>query len=183
LTPIVTNLGTALIIFVVSLFNNRVRDWLFPPEVIQEYPLFCTAEPYINISNHQLIVDFFIINKTKNGYSRQNLVQILHQLNPDPNLSLSPDIELKYLLPLGTMMQPYLEPDFNDGKGNIVPTLDENSKTIKIRVNDIKPRAIVKVSIPIAGLPEQESSNIRRTRKDKIPLAYDDYEEGCYKRS
>jgi hypothetical protein len=168
--PVIVNVCTALVLFMAAMMFKPVRQWLFPPEDIREYPLICTAEPVIDTANNELIVEFFIINRSKDEYSREDLSQFLVTRNPDPGVTISPDIELKYWRivddkPLGRIGKPYLEADFNRGKGEVNAVVDEKENTVRIRMDHINRRAIIKVSIPIFDLPGLEGMDVQRTNK------------------
>ncbi len=183
-SPILVNLFTAFVLFLVGLFFPPIRNFFFPNE-IKEYPLFCIAEAYVKQPDHKLIVEFFIINRTEEILSRQRLIELLQDYNPDPSTPVSPDIELRFNQRQhgGKLGKPYLEEDFNDKKGDV--RLDtQQLNVVNITIDKIVERAIMKVSIPIIDIPElaEVAEDIDRTTKVAIPFNYRDYEEGCYKR-
>ncbi len=185
--PVVINVTTALVLFLAALMFKPVRHWLFPPETIAAYPLLCTAEPFAKPGSGVLHVEFFIINRTRDTYSREDLARFLATHNPDPSVTPSPDITLTYWRlvdgrPVGRIGRPSLDRDFNYGKGEVSAVVDEKLNRVKISVGHINPRAIIKVSIPIHDLPDLADMDIRRTDKAMIPLEFHDYEQGCYGR-
>lgn len=185
--PVVVNVTTALALFLAALMFKPVRHWLFPPETIAAYPLLCTAEPFAEPGSDVLRVEFFIINRTRDEYSREDLVRFLATHNPDPGATLSPDIALTYWRlvdgrPVGRIGQPYLDKGFNYGKGEVSAVVNEKKNLVNISVGHINPRAIIKISIPIFDLPGLADMDIRRTNKAMIPLEFHAYEQGCYGR-
>jgi hypothetical protein len=160
-----------------------IRQFLFSKPSIKEYPLYCTAEAYTNRSNNELIVEFFIINRSKDDLQRQRLIELLQDFNPDPSTPISPDIMLKFNPEtfgggkLGTLNK---EEDFNRGKGYIVPKVNPQKNTVTITINSIVERAIMKVSIPVVDIPDLQDRDIKRTTRGAIPFNFRDYEEGCY---
>jgi hypothetical protein len=185
--PVLVNLSTALILFLVMLTFKPVRYWLFPPETIQNYPLISTAEPYVNDSKDKLIIDYFIINRTGKEYTREDLVSLLELHNPNPDLSPSPDIELRYNRfagqdPIGRIDSVYVDSAFNDTKGNLTAEVDKESNTVRIKIDYIAPRAVLKVNIVVADLPDLDVIDIKRTDKITVPLDYHRYQDACYTR-
>lgn len=178
LVPVLVNLTTASLLFATSLVFRPVRQWLFPPERTLEYPLICTAEPYVTDSGEKLTVDFFIINRTGEEYIREQLVQFLKTQNPDPQSSPSPDIRLNYYRKVGNIESATADTEFNDDKGDLRVSLDKVSNQIQIIVRKIQLRAVLKVNIVVAGLPDVRGVN--RMTKQQIPFHYEAYQDACY---
>lgn len=183
LSPVLVNISTAFILFLVALTFEPVRSMLFPSKEIEEYPLFCTAEAYKDSSNEKLIVDYYVINRTGEEYTREKLSALLKTLNPEPDRSLSPDIELKYSRSVGQIDTAYADRNFNDIKGDLKVEIDRNQRTkvVMIRINSIAPRAILKATIVVSGLPGFEKLEIHRTTEAAIPFNISDYKKKCYK--
>ncbi len=180
--PIFVSLSTALLIFLGSLSFAPVRAWLFPPERIGDYPLISTAEPHVAKEGKKLIVDFFIINRTKDAYTREQLARLLQSRNTGSGSKPSPDIALKYWRKEGKIENVFLEQEFNDQKGQLDIAFQPGSDTVSIKIVDIAERAVMKVSIVIVGLPEIEHGTVTRMTKSAVPLLYEDYQDACYTR-
>jgi hypothetical protein len=185
LRPIINSLLTALLLLASSLLFKPVRTFLFPSPEVKEYPLHCTAEPYLDPSGKRLLVDFFIINRTGKDYSREDLESILRANNPDPSAALSPDIVLKYSnlvngRPIGSIEEVLEDADFNRDKGEIV--LDHRADLASLRINSIAERAVMKVTLRIVGLPDLQNSGVSRMAKNLVPVDFRPYEAGCYTR-
>ncbi len=187
LRPLVAKLLTGFVIFLISLAFAPVRHLLFPPSVIKEYPLICTAEPYVLDESGTLGVDLFIINRTGKEYSREDLFLFLESNKRDPESELSPDIELKYSRRadgdfIGRVENVHEDKEFNRGKGNLEYFFDEERNSIHVRLNEIKARAVMKVTIIVVELPDLDPKYITRMTKIAIPFDYRDYEASCYTR-
>jgi hypothetical protein len=185
LRPVLTTLLTALILFASSMLFKPVRAFLFPSPDVKEYPLYCTAEPYLGPSGKDLLVDFFIINRTNDEYSREQLSSILQSGNRDPDVVLSPDISLKYSRridgrPVGKVEEVLLDRDFNLNKGELA--IDRRDDSVSIKINRVGERAVMKVTIRVTGLPDLENSAVTRMAKGLVPLDFRRYQDGCYTR-
>lgn len=185
LRPIINSLMAALLLFASSLLFKPVRTFLFPSPEVKEYPLHCTAEPYLDPSGQFLLVDFFIINRTGKEYSREDLENILRANNPDPSIVMSPDIVLKYSnlvngRPIGRIEEVLENSDFNHDKGEIV--LNHRADLASLRINSIAERAVIKVTLKIAGLPDLQNAGVSRMAKNLVPVNFRPYEAGCYTR-
>ena len=185
LRPIINSLLTALLLLASSLLFKPVRTFLFPSPEVKEYPLDCTAEPYLDPSGKLLLVDFFIVNRTGKEYSREDLENILRVNNPDPSTALSPDIVLEYSnlvngRPIGSIEGVLEDADFNRDKGEIV--LDHRADLVSLRINRIAERAVMTVTLRVAGLPDLQNSGVSRMAKNLVPVDFRAYEAGCYTR-
>ena len=184
LRPILTTLLTAIILFTASLLFKPVRSFFFPSEV-KEYPLHCTAEPYVDASREFLLVDFFIINHTNNEHTSDELNSFLETHNSNPDAHLSPDITLKYSRmlngrPLGRFETVVVDDDFNRDKGELA--VDKKADQLSISVKRIASWAVMKVTIRVAGLPDLDSAHFSRMAKVKVPFDFQEYQDGCYSR-
>ncbi len=185
LRPVLTSLLTALILFAGSLLFKPIRTFLFPSQEVKEYPLYCTAEPYLEPSGKDLLVDFFIINRTNEEYSREKLDSILRSGSHDSDIVLSPDIRLKYSRrvdghPIGKVEEALLDKEFNLNKGEL--DIDRRDDLVSIKVNRVAERAVMKVTIRVTGLPDLQNSAVTRMAKGLVPLDFRRYQDGCYTR-
>ncbi|MGM0914262.1 MAG: hypothetical protein ACQEXC_09535 [Pseudomonadota bacterium] len=185
--PITVNLLSAGLLFMASLLLEPVRNFVFPPEVIPDYPLFCTVEPWLDPDREALVVDLFIINTTQNDYTHADLQRLLDTRKLDPKSSLSPDLVLSYWRKLdetviGTVGKPDRYPVFNLGKGEVEVGVNEATNQVRIRLERISPRAVIKVGLPTHNPPDIETMAVQRTNKSIIPFDFMPYEEHCYTR-
>lgn len=185
LRPILLTVLTTAVLFAGSLLLKPVRSFFFPPQPAGNYPLQCTAEPYLDASGEVLLVDFFIMNRTDTEYSRDDLKTILRTANPDPESGWSPDIRLSYTRlvdgkPLGEVARALADQEFNGGKGDLQVSAAADS--VSIKVNRIARRAIMRVTIGVAGVPDLRDSAVVRTAKGMVPFDFQRYEDSCYSR-
>jgi hypothetical protein len=186
LYPVSVNLSTAILLFLVMMPFERVRELFFPPREIPGYPLISRAEPYLSDSGDELIIDYFIINRSEDSHTRETLQNFLSQNNPNSQKDLSPDIKLKYTrlignTRIGRIESVYADTNFNDNKGNLTPIINGESNTVEIRINKIEGYAILKVIILIADLPDL-GRKIDRTAYKAAPFNFEDYRDACYSR-
>lgn len=184
LRPVTTSLLTALILFAASLTFRPVRAFLFPPRVVTEYPLICTAEPYLDQAKKQVLVDFFIVNRTGNLYSREELSALLHAHSQDQTAQPSPDIHLRHARyvdgkPIGRIENVLLDKEFNRGKGAL--RIDRDGDFLSILVDSIEQRAIMKVTFVLEPF-NVDPSVVLRTAKVIVPFDFRQYEDACYTR-
>lgn len=179
LRPIVVSVTTALVLFLASLTFTPVRSFLFGG--LQDYPIYCVAEPYRHRMNPTtLIIDFFVINRTSSEYTAENLMTFLRTRHAE---GASPDIDLIYRRTgkrgdIGRVFSVTIDPDFNSGKGDIRGEFTGND--VRIRIDHIEARAVMKVTIVVANLPNLEG--ISRTAKGAVPFDIDKYEIACHNR-
>jgi hypothetical protein len=130
-------------------------------------------------------VDFFIVNVTDRSYSRDDLNTMLQVLNRNPEVTLSPDIYLKYNRmvngqPRGYIERIVIDREFNPAdKGELVAELDKND--VSIKVQRIREWAVMKATISIGGLPMLEVP-VSRMAKGSVPFDFEQYQSGCYSR-
>ena len=173
LRPVVANLLTAAIAFVVALFNDQFRGLVFG-RAIEDYPLICRAEAYTT-PQKTLAVDLLIINRSEKGYSRDELIKFLKDKGLDTRTSV-PELKLKFWRDIGRFGSPTQE-DFNVEKGTLVVTLDEDRRGSTIVVQQIDARAILKVVYPIEGIPDRPEN---RATDTAVPFTIDTYLDACY---
>lgn len=180
LRPVLVTILTTCVLFVGSLAFKPIRSFLFPPEAIPDYPLYCTAEAYVRTdqSPPALGVDFFIINRTGKEYSRQELEDFLREHRRDEPTH-SPDISLKYSRAIGKVDRAYPDEEFNADKGDVKVILE--GTTLRIVPDYVAPRAVLKISMVVADLPVLES--VTRGTRGAVPFDdLDTYQRGCYSR-
>ncbi len=180
LRPVFITVLTTCILVVGSLVFKPIRSFLFPPEAIPDYPLYCTAEAYVRAgqSPRTLGVDFFVINRTGESYRREDLQAFLRAHRPDEP-TVSPVIHLRYSRAIGKVDSFVFDREFNADKGEVQIVAEGTG--LQIVVDYIEPRAVLKISIEIAGLPSLGS--VTRATRGAVP--FDDletYERGCYSR-
>ncbi len=180
LRPISVNVLTAFILFFLAIiFKPFIMDFFQTPS-IQEYSLLCTAEPYNTESINQMHIDLFIVNKSGVKKTHQNLVNDLKILNNEKNCILSPDI----LLEVGNEGNLSVESDtyFNQGKGELITRYDQNKRELKVVIDHIEPRAILKAVIKVNNL-RYVSPNIHRGTKAEVIRIFknfEKYQDKCY---
>lgn len=181
LARIFVNITTGLIAFLVALAFSPVRAWLFSSN-IKEYPLLCTAEPYADAEHKGLLfVDFFIINKDGNEYSRQDLLSLLRNADSDTSVSRSPDIALHYSRSFGKIERVDMNDNFNESKGRVTAkVVDPMKNAISIKIEEISARAVIKITIIISGLPSITPEGIKRVAKGVVPFDIEQYHGRCY---
>lgn len=184
--PIIINITTAVLLFLLaSAFENQVRtlfDAIFARSapVVSGYPIACVAEPYQgDPQKRSLKTDFFIINKSGDAFDSLALDALLAAGNPDKQRPLSSRIVLKVKPPASVVV---LEEDqmFNDEKGRLLVSWDDEKRTIEITIARIEPRAILKVSFLFSNL-HFVSASLDRTSRTAVPID-DDYLKACYSR-
>lgn len=187
LRPIVINLATALLLFLAALGFTPIRSFLFPPDGLRDYPIYCVAEPYRNaLDPSKLNVDLFVINRTDKDYTVDDLATILATRFPGKNPPASPTIYLHYTREalgqkIGAVETVTYDADFNEDKGLIVPEIVGND--VRIRIDHIKKRAVAKVTIVVAGLPNLEgNAPVLRTAKSLVPFDIEKYQIACHDR-
>ena len=180
LRPVVVNVLTAVILFFLAVsFKPLIFDLFRGPD-IPEYPLICTAEPYRSASEKEMKIDFFVINRTDESYTREDLISELKALNPEPDRALSPDIELE--LTEEGEIHATTDRDFNNGKGELRVLYDPEIRRITIAVDRIEPRAILKAIIRVSKLRFVSQHLTRGTKGEALRILtnYEQYQDSCY---
>jgi hypothetical protein len=180
LRPLVVNVLTAVILFVLALsFKPLILDLFRSPD-IPEYPLICTAEPHKGANEKEMKIDFFVINRTGDSYSREDLISELKALNPEPDRTLSPDIKLE-LTDEGEI-HATTDEDFNQGKGELRVLHDPETRRLTVIVDRIERRAILKAVIRVSKLRFVSQHLTRGTKGEvlRILTNYEQYQDRCY---
>jgi hypothetical protein len=160
------------------MFKPLLSELIHGP-VIDKYPIICAAEPYPGLAKDELRTDFFIINRKGKAFTRTDLEVILKNFTHYEDTSPSPDIILTVR---GAEPFEVLEDgNFNRDKGHITFNSDETNRTIHIRIERIEPRAIIKYTIVVRGLP-YISTELSRMAKSSIHFDHNRYLDGCYKK-
>lgn len=178
LRPVVTSLTTAGILFLAALLNTQFRHLVFPPATVRDYPLICRAEPYMSASG-TLAIDFFIINRSDKEYSREELARLLRETQADPSRSPTPTIVLVYRRDVGEVTAVETDPEFNRGKGELNVSLAGNGSDVRIDVNRIAARALMKVVVLTRGLEDRPTN---RMTPVAVPFDFRPYQDACYGR-
>lgn len=173
LLPLSVNLLTGLIFFVsVLIFKDPIYDYFKPSEGIDIYPIYCVAEPYTD-SNGQIDVDLFIINKSHESYDENGLNVFLRiPQNNENHRNETSMIQLKWKdgFESGEILRIEKDEVFNKGKGRlIVIEPDMNKKNWAIKVEEIEPKAIIKLKIHSS----YEFAGVTRAAKSFVPFQID----------
>ncbi|UCD58465.1 MAG: hypothetical protein JSV16_04955 [Candidatus Hydrogenedentota bacterium] len=125
-------------------------------------------------------IDFFVINRTDESYTREDLITELKALNPEPDRALSPDIELE--LTEEGEIHATTDGDFNNGKGELRVLYDPETRRITVAVDRIEPRAILKAVIRVSKLRFVSQHLTRGTKGEALRILtnYEQYQDSCY---
>jgi hypothetical protein len=172
---IAASLTTALILFLASLAFAPVRQWLVPSKD-RDYPLFCTAEQVADLAGKRMLVRFYIVNRTDETLTDAKLGARLAEIDQRTGARSTAAITLKLWRDDGQIVGAGPDRDFNGDKGDlaILPI----ARGVAVTVRRIEPRAILRVTIPIAGLPDLQAEPL--SARGVIPLNIGDYAEACY---
>jgi hypothetical protein len=189
LRPVAVNLSTALVLFLSSLLFAPVRHWLFPPEIVETYPLICVVEPYLHESTKQLAVDVYVVNRRAKRYTREDLQAFLRDHYPQHTPEeVRPDFETRYMRGVGDLVKVERNKQFNRDKGELRIHEDKkDSRNIRIEVWEIEPRAIMKVTMLFEGILKnypakyKQPGGFSRAATTLIPFRYRSYAPGIFK--
>jgi hypothetical protein len=181
LRPIITSLLTACALFLISLLSPTIREWLFPGD--PNYPIDCFAE-MTTLPDNKINVEFYIINRAaedrKDEFAREDLAILL--ADRFEGLATSPDIILRPKEGATIDEVKVDEVFFNTAeKGHLLFPDKNNPKEVKIVIDRISARAILRVDI-VTSNPYIEGGPIIRLAKGRIPLNTEEYEKRCYQR-
>jgi hypothetical protein len=180
--PVLVNLTTGLIVFLVLTIFTPVGNWLFPPDVVEGYPLICRADPYPGDSAGVLNVDFFIVNANQDneGFKYAKLQKFISDNHPDPDNTSNPDIILPLRDAGGSkrILAAYPDSSFNGNKGSLDVKITDDAKSVRIRVNEIKANAILKVVMQVSGV--MGSNIITRDSYPNVPFHFGTLHSQCY---
>jgi len=171
-------LTTAFILFLASLAFAPVRHWLLPPKD-RDYPLFCTAEQVADLSTARMIVRFYIVNRADEPLTDETLGARLAEIDRRTGGQSTPVITLRLWREDGKIVAPSADRDFNGDKGEVMVRPIARGTAISIR--RIEPRAILRVTIPVAELPDLRPTPL--SARAGIPLSVSDYADACYGRT
>jgi hypothetical protein len=151
-----------------------VRRWLFP--VDSGYPIFCTAESVATKEDRKRRVEFYLINRRDEALTRSALIERLR--DRVPQTAASPDIVLKLLR--GSVDNAYSDEVFNQDKG--VLTVPQDSKVVNISIDQMAPRAMLRVVIEVSGLIEHPGTPYTRATRSGVHSLFDveQFQESCY---
>jgi len=176
LPGVAASLTTAVILFAASLSFAPVRHWLFAQDVAT-YPLICTADPVAG-PNGRRIVEFYIINRSRDNFSGEQLQQALDTALRGSGSSASAAITLPLEDQAGRIERVVADEAFNRGKGELRARIDGQS--VRIDVGEIHGGAILRVLVVVAGLPDV--GPVSRDAKLAVPFDYLGMQESCYTR-
>lgn len=158
LSPLIVNLATAAILFVVALLaRDRIVALFRKP--VERYPLYCVCEPY-NDADGRIVADLFVINLRGTTQTERSLQDFL---------SLAPDTPRSSDIRIGWNYESFeivsVTPDeaFNAGKGSVQLEV-ETPKRWRLRIQEIHGKAILKFTI--------RTDMRRETRRDSPGSAY-----------
>lgn len=166
--PVIANLTTAFLVFLLFvLFKEPIYTFIKGGLTVEEFPLYCVAEPYNN-EDGEVMSDFFIINLRGRSYTEKDLKDNLRKASPDQYIEVEPYIRIVWDRPLGKIEDITEDKNFNEKKGKIqiIPPEKENGEWI-IRITEISPKGILKLTIFT-----DYSRNMSRVHKASIPFKY-----------
>jgi hypothetical protein len=175
---IAAGLTTAFLLFLASLAFEPVRQWLFPAKD-KSYPLFCTAEQEADMATGRMMVRFYIVNRTGEEFTDETLKERLAAIDRRTGGRSTPLVTLTRWRNEGRVESAQADRVFNGDKGEI--SVRPVGSGVAIRVSHIMPRAILRVTIPVAGLPDLQPEPL--SARAIIPLNVSDYVDACYGRS
>jgi hypothetical protein len=184
LTPVAVNLITAAAIFLVSLTFTPVRNWVFDRNRYVEYPLFCTAEPYVDETiDTRLHIDFLVTNKSDKDYDPEALMEKLQEIF-GPETAWSPLIILKRKSiggsRIGELVSAEQDEAFNRGKGELVVKLDQSNANVTIEVRSISERTVLRAHILVDGIEGLSRKATDRRTNTQIPFYVKELEDKCF---
>ena len=143
----------------------------------ESYPLICIVEPYAGAEPRTIDVDFFIINLTAKEYTRVELQDLLRGLGSEPGHQQSSVIELNAKSP-AKLAAARNDTNFNEGKGKL--SIEFEDGAVRISVEKIRPRAIMKIILSISN-PHGFPGFANRVTKAMLPREFIDYQQGgCF---
>jgi hypothetical protein len=145
--PVVVNLVTALIFFVVLATGKRwIYPLIFPTPGDREYPINVSVEGF-NVGDYEVAGEIYIANLVDDPLSDAKLHEWL-DAHKDWNPNASDDrIIVEWQKNEGEMSL-VKDEDFNKNKGNLeVLSFPQNPRKWSIRVKDINRRALLRVNI------------------------------------
>lgn len=137
ITPIIVNLLTALLLFVLAILFKPIIVGLFSPKSeIKEYPLYCIVEPNNN-KEGKVVGDIFIINMTETTFYKNQLAILSKSLNPDPDSEINPDIHVENTSQSSKILSIEVDGNFNEDKG-VVDIVEEPNNHWRISIERIE---------------------------------------------
>lgn len=176
LPNVAASLTTALILFLVSLSFTPVRRWLFAGEVAS-YPLLCTADPVAGPGGRR-IVEFYVINRSPENFSQQQLQQLLDTSLEGTGAAASASIVLPFDSEIGRIERAFADDAFNRDKGVLL--VRQSERSVQLQVTQIHGGAILRAYLVLADMPD--IGPISRDAKVAVPFDYRDMQEYCYTR-
>ncbi|MBA4177692.1 MAG: hypothetical protein C0505_14220 [Leptothrix sp. (in: Bacteria)] len=121
--------------------------------------------------------DFFIVNRLGDTFTHLDLSAKLRVLASDGARSSSPDIVLR--IGGAGRFSAAADGAFNRDKGRLVVTTDTQARSVRIRIERIAPRAVMKVNITVRGLPYVDPG-LSRAAKTQLRYDHERYLDGCH---
>ena len=153
-----------------------MRKWLFSAETAP-YPLVCTADP-VAAPDGRRIVEFYILNRSREDHSGDQLQQSLNEALRGSGSSPSAAIVLNLTGGEGRIEGAVPDAEFNRGKGELTASVE--GETVRIRIGRINGGSLLRVNIVLAGMAD--IGPISRDAKVAVPFDYQDIQEACYTR-
>ena len=147
LSPVLVNLLTALILFLITIsFKNTIYR-LLKPEPVPDFPLYAVAEPYNENVGADVKVDVFIVNLTEKPYLGMELKKLT--TGEQERRKIETDIQLLWKRGRsGTIKRVVPDSLFNQDKGKwIIEKLDQKGKRWRIHIQEIAAEAVLKFTV------------------------------------
>ena len=147
LRPVIVNLLTALLIFLVAvLFKDPIYNYFAPQPVTKDWPIFCVVEPEPN-HDGDIKADVFVLNLTPKKYLAGDLDSLAKEQSPPTGKKLSPLIEIDMKdNQEGAISDIQADDEFNKEKGSVTPIKLDPSHW-QVRLDEIKDGKILKFVI------------------------------------
>ena len=143
-TPVLSNLMTALILFLVALLFKPLIFSLFSSKEIKDFPIYCILEPF-NYNSDSVAVDVFIINLIKEKQTKESLSEFVKLNSSDNNSNLNADIHISQKNGLGEISSIKVDKLHNQGIGSV--NINKSSDGWNIIIDEIEGNSFLKLTI------------------------------------
>jgi hypothetical protein len=117
-TPVLANLTTALILFLVALIFKPIIVSLFSSNQVNGFPIFCILEPY-RYNGDSVAVDLFIINTLNEKQTNESLSDFIKLHSSGDNQYLNTDIHISKKNGIGEISSVIPDTKHNQGIGDV----------------------------------------------------------------
>jgi hypothetical protein len=166
-SPVIVNLLTALVLFfAVVMFKEPFYRLIKPNPEVEQFPLYCIAEPYVKGDGGLMMADLFIINlRDDKSFTEKDLESILRTRKPDRNIQ--PYIEIVSTRRNVKILDVKADDKFNEDKGEleVIPPKKDGKPWI-VMVNEISRKAILTLRV----YTDLKSPPISRDAKTALPF-------------